>query len=261
MVIILKIVKIIRTIQLGATKPHLVECDDGKKYVAKFIGNPDGVKVLINEYVAASLAKLMGLPIPNFEIASIENITEFKNNLIGIEMIDGTVFCSEWIEKTSPVPGYFILSKTNNKYDAIKILIFDVIIGNNDRNPGNLLINFKNNSLIAIDHSHIFIHQALWNDYTLNSLIGKKIDISMMNKFNFNNLSLCLNDKNYIEDIKNFIKKIKNIKESDITKIVESIPSDWNITSKEKNALIDFLMDRLNRINEICNILNIEGGD
>lgn len=245
---------------MGVTKPYLVECNNGKRYVAKFCGNPDGCRILINEYVSASLGKLLNLPIPNFVLSNID-LSKFKNDLSNIELIDGTVFCSEWLEKSAPVPGYSALIKTTNKYDAIKILIFDVIIGNNDRNPGNLLVNFKNNTLVAIDHSHVFINQAIWSEHTLNSLIGKEIDISGMNKFNYNNLSQCLNDKNYIAEIQEFINRIKLIKENDIEMIINSIPKDWNISNNEKKSLTNFLMDRINRIDEICRILNIEGGD
>lgn len=258
--ILLEIVKIIRALPLGVTKPYLVECSNGKKYVAKFCGNPEGTRVLINEYVSASLGKLLNLPIPNFELAKID-FSIFKDILSNIRLIDGPVFCSEWVEKSGPVPGYYILTKTTNKFDAIKILIFDVIIGNNDRNPGNLLINFKNNTVVAIDHSHVFINQAVWDEYTLKDLINNKIDITEMSKFNYNNLSQCLNDKSYVKEVKEFIHKIKRITKSDIEVIVNGIPSDWNISIGEKRALIDFLFDRINRIDEICNLLNIESGD
>ena len=82
-----------------------------------------------------------------------------------------------------------------------------------------------------------------------------------MNKFNYNNLSQCLNDKNYIAEIQEFINRIKLIKENDIEMIINSIPKDWNISNNEKKSLTNFLMDRINRIDEICRILNIEGGD
>lgn len=181
--------------------------------------------------------------------------------LQGINLINGTVFCSEFVDKSTSVPGYYVLTKVSNKYDAIKILIFDVIIGNNDRNPGNLLINFKNNSLIMIDHSHVFVYQALWDERNLSELIGGKIDLSKMSKFHFDNLSLCLNDVNYRPVISEYIQCIKNIDDDKIECIINSIPSDWVITKQEKECLKSFLLDRLHRINEICRLLNIEGGD
>lgn len=257
----LNIVDINRKIPLGITNPYIVKCNNNKKYVAKFPGNPEGTKVLINEYVCAKLAKKLGLPIPNFELIEIQNIHKFAAQLSDIKMINGTVFCSEFIEKASAVPGYLVLTKVTNKYDAIKILFFDVIVGNNDRNEGNLLINFKNNSLVMIDHSHVFVYQAVWDERNLGELIGAKIDLTRMNKFNFDNLSLCSNDINYKSVISEYIERIKCIDDSEIDAIINSIPQDWDITEKEKECLKNFLLDRIHRISEICKLLNIEGGD
>ena len=250
-----------KKIPLGITNPYIVKCSDGKKYVAKFPGNPEGTRVLINEYVCAELAKLLELPIPNFKLINVQGIDKFKDSLPDINLINGTVFCSEFVDKSTSVPGYYVLTKVSNRYDAIKILIFDVIIGNNDRNPGNLLINFRNNSLIMIDHSHVFVYQAVWNERNLSELIGGKIDLSKMNKFHFDNLSLCLNDINYKPVISEYIQRIRNIDDDEIECIINSIPSDWIITKDEKECLKEFLLDRLHRINEICRLLNIEGGD
>lgn len=255
------IVDIERKIPLGVTNPYIVKCSDGKKYVAKFPGNPDGTKVLINEYVCAELAKLLGLPIPNYKLIKIKDIQKYKNILMDIDLVNGTVFCSEFIDKATNVPGYYVLSKTSNNYDAIKILIFDVIIGNNDRNPGNLLINLKNNSLIMIDHSHVFVHEALWNKNNLSELIGNNIDLSKMNEFNFNNLSLCSNNINNKTVMVEYINRIKSIDVSKIKNILDTIPQDWDISAIEKEVLKNFLLDRLHRINEICVLLNIEGGE
>lgn len=62
----------------------------------------------------------------------------------------------------------------------------------------------------------------------------------------------------FLEDINDFLQKIKNISRNDIAKIIDEIPSDWQIKETEKLALINFLMDRINRIDEICNLLKIE---
>src|SRR5271157_1504544 len=48
----------------GASRPHLVVCDDGESYVVKFRDNPQHVRVLANEMLAARLAALIGLPVP-----------------------------------------------------------------------------------------------------------------------------------------------------------------------------------------------------
>ena len=256
----MEIKRIIRAIPNGATKPYVIECTDGNQYVAKFPGNPDGTRVLINEYVCACFAQMLQLPIPSFELLFINNIESYSNYLEGIELVNGTVFCSRMIDKASQVPGYRALSKVSNRDDIVKILIFDVIIGNNDRNPGNLLINLKNKSLVMIDHSHVFIYEAIWDADQLKKTIKSEISIGEMNQFSFNMLSVEISkvDK---EVIKKFKEKIKSINKDDIINIVNSVPSDWNITNDDKEALAEFLYNRIERIDEIYNILKIDGGD
>ncbi len=48
----------------GASQPHLVRCEDGQNYVVKFWNNPQHVRILANEMLAARLAVLIGLPVP-----------------------------------------------------------------------------------------------------------------------------------------------------------------------------------------------------
>ena len=118
---ILKITRIIREISNGATKPYIVECDDGKQYVAKFPGNPDGTRVLINELVCALLAKKLKLPLPDFKVVEIDNIETFDVLEEDIKLINGSVFCSKYVEKATQIPSYRFVQKVNNIDDALKI--------------------------------------------------------------------------------------------------------------------------------------------
>lgn len=252
--------RIIRTMGVGITKPHEVECDDGKKYIAKFPGNPDGSRVLINEYVCAELAKLFQLPIPNYSLVKIDNIKDYNGQLDGIELVNGTAFCSEEIEKSGPVPNYLALTYTTNSIDALKTLIFDVIVGNNDRNPGNILLNLKNKSFVIIDHSHVFIHGALWDKYNLEDLIDNDISVDSLNRKTFNTLISSNNVSSNKEVIRKYIDVVKSIEEQDIDRIFNGIPEDWFITEEEKKVLKRFILDRINRVEEIYRLLNIGGG-
>ena len=49
----------------GASQPCLMRGDDGRIYVVKFQNNPQHVRVLANEMLAARLGCLMGLPVPD----------------------------------------------------------------------------------------------------------------------------------------------------------------------------------------------------
>ena len=256
----LKICRIVRPKEIGVTNPHIVECDDGKSYIAKFPGNPDGTRVLINEYVCAELAKLFQLPVPNYRLVTIDNIEEYSSQLNGINLLNGTVFCSEELEKSTQIPNYSILPYTTNSIDALKTLIFDVIVGNNDRNPGNMLLNLKNRSFVIIDHSHVFVHGAVWDEYNLADLIGKEIAVDNLNKKTFNTLISSNNVSSNRVLINEYKKVVKAIKEADIELILKGIPIDWIVSEKEKEVLKNFILDRVNRVDEIYRLLNI-GGD
>jgi len=47
----------------GASQPYLLRCADESNYVVKFQNNPQHVRVLANEMLAARLAMLIGLPV------------------------------------------------------------------------------------------------------------------------------------------------------------------------------------------------------
>lgn len=252
----MKISNILRPIGIGVTNPYIVELDNKKKYVAKFPGNPEGDRALINEYVCAELAKLFELPIPNYELVTINDIEKFQQKLPNIEMVNGTIFCSERMEKAEPIPDYYILTKVKNKEDVLKTLIFDIIIGNDDRNPGNFLVNFKNQSFVIIDHSHVFNKGVLWDAKSLEELIDAKIDINNMQKKSFEISILMLNNIDYENTLEKYREKIKSLREKDIENIINKIPQDWKISAEEKRKLIDYLMNRINRIDEICNLIN-----
>ena len=54
----------------GATGPHIVECDDGKRYVVKFAGK---TKVVANEFVGQALARTVGLPVPDSSFVELDS--------------------------------------------------------------------------------------------------------------------------------------------------------------------------------------------
>ena len=55
----------------GASQPCLMRGDDGKIYVVKFQNNPQHVRVLANEMLAARLGCLMGLPVPDPAVVEV----------------------------------------------------------------------------------------------------------------------------------------------------------------------------------------------
>jgi HipA-like protein len=66
----IKITRLIRRMR-GGSQAHLVQGDDGLFYVAKFLGNPQGNRTLINEWIVCRLLVDMGISTPSLRILEL----------------------------------------------------------------------------------------------------------------------------------------------------------------------------------------------
>jgi hypothetical protein len=82
----------------GASQPFLVEGEDGHFYVAKFSGNPQGNRTLINEWITHRLFQQLGLSTPCLRILELTERTE------GTEAL-----CFQVGDHTKPIEGVFHL--------------------------------------------------------------------------------------------------------------------------------------------------------
>ncbi len=58
-----EIKRIVRPVR-GGSQARLVEGDDGRCYIAKFLNNPQGNRTLVNEWVAQSIMTTLGISTP-----------------------------------------------------------------------------------------------------------------------------------------------------------------------------------------------------
>ena len=258
----IEIIEIKNRLSNGVTIPYVVWCSDGKSYVVKFPGNPQGKRTLVNEYVSSRICQILELPIMDFQLINVKKenyIASMKND---IQFLDGTAFGTVYDPDALPVLNPGLINKASNSYDAIKILIFDLLIGNGDRNKGNLMINSNSKKLIMIDHTHVFSLQTIWDEFQLPRFANEKFSIDNLNKFNYIVIteSLDINELFY-KELNKFINKVKNISEESINDILNDIPTDWEVSKNEKKELANYILSRFRRVNEILEILNLKGGD
>lgn len=258
---IIKIIEIKSRIPNGCTNPYIAWCDDGNTYVVKLPGNPEGKKALINEFVASKLCDILELPNLKYNLISVSANNYNSNMNEYVECIDGTAFGTVYDDNLLLVLNPKQIFEVINNNDAIKIIIFDLLIGNNDRNKGNLMIDSVTKKLTIIDHSHIFELETLWDAVQLERITNEKFDVSKLNQYNYNNLIESVNySQEMYKELYDFVNKIKKVKKEQIIGIIDLIPADWNITNEEKNALVNYIYNRFQRIDEILEILNIKGG-
>lgn len=247
-------------IENGITEPKLAITDDNTSVIVKTINGPEGNRVLFNEYYCYRMAILLEIPMPESGICLIDNTTEILNECVNDNQY-GYGFYSTYINKAVPLVET-IISKIKNRDDFYKIVLFDHIIFNPDRNAGNLLVQYykKNILLKVIDHSHVFVNQAIWDANCLELAMKEKDYFSTRvleeNKYLYNM---------FFHNMKPSSGEFSEIKERFCTKISEGLlrsiiadmPKEWISSDKDVDALIKYTLYRIEHIDDICiTILN-----
>lgn len=244
---------------IGATEPKFAILDNGTQVIVKLLNGPEGNLVLFNEYICYRLAILLDIPMPHSGICIFDHKTEIQDNSIASSANFGRAFYSEFMPKTTKLMGT-IIGQMRNKEDFIKILLFDHVIFNTDRNPGNLLVSFykKNITLKVIDHTHVFINQAIWDSRCLKRAI-KENDLMS---------DSILNSNRYLYDmffrsmsiskelLENESLVFKNrINRDTINGFIKEIPNEWKPTQNDIDALIDYIIYRVDNLDIIVSII------
>jgi len=140
----------------GTTYPYLCTCEDNAQYVVK--GRGAGRDGRIKELVCAELGRLIGLPIPPFRIAYVDNLLlNFHENRTEVfsHIGEGFCFASRMIEYPSIVRKEEIGNIDIEK--RCRILLFDWWVMNLDRHDANTnLLWTKDGSIKVIDHNLAF---------------------------------------------------------------------------------------------------------
>ncbi len=265
--------QIVKVYDKGVTMPLLCALEPNRTLaVIKYPFNPLGNHVLINEWIAHSIAKAILAPIPPFGCCLLTNSSTYGEEFqasIELENIDfdfqnhGCCFFSSWISKAIPMkPTYLSVMKNENDFDLM--LLLDYIVGNVDRHSGNILFSMDDKMFYAIDYSNIFNSQRGWNvtslkeeiakkDYQSAHLLDRKGNWEVYGAF-WNNLQL---DKLY-RDAQ--IIKAKLTYEF-LKSIVDNIPSAWNeyISPEGKLLLCEYLYNRVQNIEVFCTTVE-QGG-
>ena len=155
----LEIVQIIRPADQGRTTPFLCSGCDGNNYFVK--GYAASTIGLIKEWMGANLAQAFGLPVPEFQLAYLDDtLANAYDGLAAAELKGGYVFASKQIPSVTELKFETIphLDKTTR----LAILLFDLWVEHEDRtltelggNP-NLLWKSDEEKLYVIDHNLIF---------------------------------------------------------------------------------------------------------
>lgn len=248
-------IRAINKIPNGCTKPYYISCSDGNQYAVKFKENPEGPRVLANEYVCAKIAEILELPLssPSFIEVDKNFISTYGKQIeehVGNIITPGLHFGTKKIKRTFQIYDSTMLREAVNVDCIPDIILFDHLICNKDResNGGNILFDASNMSIVIIDHTHAFDLGPIWTANDLRQRIGQPFDIFDMSGYTYKKLTPYVNGHN---PFKNILKKLERLSSELLLDIILNIPDEWGVTLDEKYVLHEYLVDRLHRLKDI----------
>ena len=225
----------------GKSKPHLIQCSDGHRYLVKLKNNPQGTRSLVNEYVVSKLGLLLGLPIPPASYIQISQSFIQSNPLFEkYDFVPGNQFASLYIDgctalsKEEPFP---VRDQIQNHAIIPGIFLFDIWVSNQDRWKNNILLQPVKEGkfyLYLIDHGDCFPEGREW---TIKSL-KKSPNLRKFRSVH----QWCLEQIKSSQELYPFLDRIEHLPLDHIQMVVHSIPHDWDVSTKEKNALVQHLI-------------------
>jgi hypothetical protein len=156
----------------GGSRAQLLLCDDNHYYVVKFMGNPQGTRILANEYVVAKIAEFLAAPTPTVQLVEVEDFM-VKNLNSSLKpppaFVSGTQFGSSYLgsSSTQVYPSNpELMRKTANLEGWPAIVVLDSLVQNGDRKNEHVLITLDNQTgkskLWSVDHGHCLGVAAGW---------------------------------------------------------------------------------------------------
>jgi hypothetical protein len=136
----------------GGTHPFLMRCSDNNHYIIKFQNNPQGKRVLANDFLGALLAKRLGLSVAEPAVVDVsEKLVELSHGMT-FTLRDTTVRCRPGLSFGSryvcddPQDATFIgssehantfltrhrMAKVTNLHEFVGMLVFDKWTSNSD---------------------------------------------------------------------------------------------------------------------------------
>jgi hypothetical protein len=219
----------------GGSLPALAEADDGFKYVIKFRGSGNGVRILIAEYIGGEIARALGLKVPEMVFA---NLDECFGRTEGDEEIQDLLKASQGLNLGLHfLSGAFTYDPAVTKPDALlasKIVWLDAFIMNVDRTFRNTNMLVWNKEIWLIDHGASLYLQ--YNEGGLRNKAGRAFPMIRDH--------VLLPHASRLGEAEGLCREL--ITEEKIREITKGIPAEWiEAGNGDADEYFGFLSERL----------------
>lgn len=211
----------------GASRPVVVDCDDGRRYVVK---GRQVNRALVADQVVGRLAAIIGAPVPLVELVHVSGDLIEPGSLLE-HFASGMAHASQFI------PGCtdsFWIQHVTEPGNPERFASLAVLYGWADPEDRQFLYaNQAPHLVYSVDHGRFFTGSSDWTIETLRVAMTTKVDqlIEIQAGLNRNLMRAALS-------------RLSDATDQVIAEIVATPPEDWGITLDERAVLAQYLGSR-----------------
>ena len=228
----------------GRAKSQIILADDKKNYFVKFQPNPQGPKTLVNELMANSIARFLGVPCPEGKLINIgQEFLDYNPALQrrfgAMPISPGWHFGVEELKDIYKNPPPATLARIHNVSAVPAILVFDILMCNTDRNSHDNYLIVKSRtsperlSLYAIDHGHC-LSGPNWIDTWLKGQVGA------WEQNVINEMARLIHG---VDPFRDALARLAQLSSAYVEGVISHIPNEWGLAMGERAAILEFIME------------------
>ena len=234
----------------SSSRTAIIETDAGQAYL-KAINNPQGVHVLACDWFGTQLARRFGLP--TFDVAILQLTDDDEIPLDGGFAQIGSAFVAR-SENGAPLGGEKAIAKVTNLDDLAKIIVIDTWTKNCDRyGPG---LGKAGRARENLDNLFLSGENALKGKFVLKPIdFGHIITCGRELTPRIADIGSIREERVYgfFPFFESHVSRDRIIAESERLRTIDrdiwqdlltTLPADWNVSNKVKDAIDRFLIGR-----------------
>lgn len=240
----LKALAHVRSMNGGGSKAQLLQASDGHLYVTKLVGNPQGTRILANEYVTGRLAELLNVPCPRVTTIEVDQtMTEALGKTCGANFVSGRQHAMSYLgsDTVQVFPSNLdLMTKSINVSKWPNAIILDTLVQNEDLGDRHILMTIVQSSGTTnfwhIDHGHTLGVTRGWPSLNPQSIRARYLYPALVKGG---------------EPFKDAFDHLEALSKETIENTLQDCPlQPWGVADSERSSLVEYLVTARSKVRE-----------
>ncbi len=231
----------------GGSHPLLLRLEDGRVAHVKFQKNPQSTRSLINDLIGTVIGRYLDAPVAEAVFVDVRATMRAQvPYLTKYRWLPGLQFGTLYINNAIPIKKFKPYHDIANVSDLPLSALLETWLFNRDVKLSHILCIPEHNHarLMLVDHGFIFPQGPLWSIHDLKR-----------HRRNFpwpNSLTWVARQTSSRFHFDDAVNRISTLSRDDLAAMINLVPAEWGLSSRRIKAIIDFLVYRQNKLENVA---------